>query len=111
MLKSKRKAPNVVFIDENDEQIQPPKKRAKGRPKVSKKKPKYAPAWSLRERAEAAAYVELESETCNICLFWFDNAIKKDKALPDAQNVTIWSKNPVLWKVGAFLNYVLWIFE
>ena len=113
LLKSKRKAPNVDFIDGNDEQIEPSKKRAKGRPKGSKNKPKDAPVekphQSLRERAEAAAYVEQESDACNICLFRFDDPLKKDIALSRCTECNVLVHEPCLIKNGCisdlcFLN-------
>ena len=106
MLKSKRKAPIADFIDGDDEPTEPLKKRAKGRPKGSKNKPKEIPVpvekpkQTLRERAEAAAYAEGETETCNICLFRFDDPIKKEKALTRCTDCNTLVHEPCLVKSG-----------
>ena len=84
LLKSKRKA---EFPETNEENLPPPNKKAKGRPKGSRNKPKVmaAPtqALSLRERAEIAAYGEEDNtefpDKCSICLFNFSDPLKKDK--------------------------------
>ena len=94
LLKSRRK-PVVDFIDANDnnDAIENPKKRGRGRPKGSKNKAKDEPASkksrvepskkSLRQRAEEAAYDEDEedSQLCLICFFKFNDPIKKDKEI------------------------------
>jgi hypothetical protein len=71
-------------------------------------KPKDAPAikphQSLHEKAEAAAHVEQESETCNICLFRLDNPIKKDKALTRCTECNILVHEPCPMKSGCIYN-------
>ena len=83
-LKTKR---NVVEDMNTNNAEEESKKRGRGRPKGSKNKQRDEPATkkrktekSLRQRAEQAAYGDLEEEeSCQICQFKFSDSIQKDK--------------------------------
>lgn len=100
LLKSKRKAD---FSQTTEKQ-----KKAKGRPKGSRNKPKVmaapTPALSLRERAEMAAYGEEDNtedpDDCNICLFKFSDPLKKDKNVTRCPTCNTLVHEPCLIKSG-----------
>ena len=85
ILKSKR---NVVEDTHTNNDEGETKKKGRGRPKGSRNKQKDEPATkkrttekSLRQRAEEAAYGDLDEndKSCQICLFLFSDPFKKDK--------------------------------
>ena len=84
------------------------KKRGRGIPKGSKNKQRDEPATkkrktekSLRQRAEQAAYGDLEEEeSCQICQFKFSDPIKKDKQVTRCPDCKVLVHEPCLAKSG-----------
>ena len=84
VLKTKR---NIIENDKSKDVAEDNLKRGRGRPKGSKNKQKDEPpakkqkvTTDLRQRAEDAAYFDTIAEnSCNICMFAFNDPIKKDK--------------------------------
>ena len=84
-----------------------PKKRGRGRPKGARNKSKDEPAQkrqkkTLRERAEEVAAYTLndDSETCHLCLFRFDDPVKKDKTVTRCTICEVLVHEPCLVKTG-----------
>ena len=83
------------------------RKKKRGRPKGSKNKtnveePPLKRIKSFRERAEQAASCSLseDSEVCLICMFRFDDPLKKDKEITHCPHCNIRFHEPCLRKSG-----------
>ena len=100
--KSKRKLADTDLTEES--QNEQPKKR--GRPKGSRNRPKNDETsrnLSMRTRAEMAAdpaYNNLDNKVCLICLFKFDDPLKKDKAISRCPTCDMLCHEPCLKKSG-----------
>ena len=115
LLKSKRKP--VLNLESNNEVVENPKKRGRGRPKGSKNKSRdeplskkqciEVPKKSLRQRAEDAANFidedENDTEICLICQFRFDDPIKKDKVVTRCPSCQTTFHEPCLLKSGCVM--------
>ena len=96
---------NIIENDKNDNH-----KRERGWPKGSKNKQKDEPpakkhklTSGLRQRAEDAAYFDSNAEnafTITVCMFAFNNPIKKDKLITRCKNCNTLVHESCLLKSG-----------
>ena len=105
-MKSKR---NIVEDTHTNNDEGETKKMGRGRPKGSRNKQKDEPATkkrktgkSLRQRAEEAAYGNLDEneKSCQIGLFLFSDPIKKDKQVTRCPDCKVLVHEPCLEKSG-----------
>ena len=105
VLKTKR---NIIENDKSQDVAEDNLKRGRSRPKGSKNKQKDEPpakkqkvTTDLRQRAEDAAYFDTIAEnSCNICMFAFNDPIKKDKPVTRCKNCNTLVHEPCLLKSG-----------
>ena len=104
-----RRGPAIIseLTSSADGESSAPKKMGRGRPKGAENKSKDEPAKktqkkTLRERAEEAVAYTLngDSETCNLCLFRFDDPVKKDKIITRCTICEVLVHEPCLDKTG-----------